>query len=112
MYVVVAEKKQFKLWLEEDSIERLTIAGKRFGRSSAQEVVEELIAVYLPTWMAVNDSMRRSIDYQMKLISNSEQVANVRQGIPVAPRSKTGGIRMKIENPKTEKVKRTKGGAN
>ena len=38
-----------------------------------------------------------------------EHIAN---GIPVAPRSKTGGIRMKIENPKTEKVRRTKGGAN
>lgn len=41
-----------------------------------------------------------------------ERKGNASQGIPVAPRSKTGGIRMKIENPKTEKVRRTKGGAN
>jgi hypothetical protein len=60
-------KKQFKLWLEEDSLDRLTDIAHRFGRGSAQQVVEELIALYLPVWTSVNTALDRAVQQQTRL---------------------------------------------
>lgn len=65
----MSSKKQFKLWLDPDIIDRLSSAGKKFGRSSPQEVVEELIGVYLPLWTTVNTATLRALDHQSKIIA-------------------------------------------
>jgi len=84
----MSTKGQFKMYLDEDMIERLKQAATRFSRDSGQDVVEEIISIYLPTWVAVNESMRRAIEFQNnKLAKESERLANASKGIPVAPRS-------------------------
>jgi hypothetical protein len=83
--VQVAENIQFKLRLDPDTIERLNVAAHKFGRDSAQQVVEELIVFYLPTWSAVNDAMRRAVDYQTKRLTASSLAA----GQPIPPRDRS-----------------------
>lgn len=64
----VADKKQFKLWMEPELIGRLTDAGKKFGRGTPQQVVEELIDLYLPLWLTVNTATERTIDKQAQAV--------------------------------------------
>jgi hypothetical protein len=60
----MSPKSQFKFQIEDDFRERLNTAAKRHGRDTAQEVVEEILTIYFPVWLAVADSARRAIDYQ------------------------------------------------
>lgn len=57
-------KKQFKLWIEEDQLDRLSEIADRFGRGSAQQVVEEVLALYLPVWVTVNTAVNRAVHAQ------------------------------------------------
>lgn len=96
MYLIpMSTKRQFKMYLDEDVFERLRAAAEKYDRDSGQTVVAELIAVYLPTWTAVNESMRRAVDFQLK---QNHYVANHFGGVPVAPVSKSEGIPL-IETP-------------
>lgn len=73
--VLMGTKKQFKLYLEEEIVDRLETVASRSGKRSGQEVVEELIDVYLPVWVSINDSMQRAINYQKNMIA--EEMATV-----------------------------------
>lgn len=64
--IKVPEKKQFKMYLEPEIVERLTGAGKKFGRGTPQQVVEELIDVYFPLWVTVNTATQRALDRQTR----------------------------------------------
>lgn len=64
-------KKQFKLYLEEAVIERLTDAGLKYGRGTPQQVIEEMIDLYFPLWSAVNVSTLRAMDQQTQLITKA-----------------------------------------
>ena len=81
-------KKQFKLWLEDDSLTRLSDAANKFGRGSAQQVVEELIALYLPLWMTVNTAVNRAIDNQARIKAEGGQYNNGIDGKTLAPTSR------------------------
>lgn len=95
--VRVAENIQFKLRLDPDTIERLNVAANRFGRDSAQQVVEELIAFYLPTWNAVNEAMRRAVDYQTKRLAASSLATGV--SVPARDRSNSKILAEKEKKP-------------
>jgi len=56
--------KQFKMYLDEDFVERLESMAVKAGRRSAQQVAEEILSTYLPVWSTVNDAMNRAIRYQ------------------------------------------------
>lgn len=56
--------KQFKMYLEEELVERLERIAERHGRRSAQQVAEEILLTYLPVWAAVSDAMARAVTYQ------------------------------------------------
>lgn len=85
MKLLMSTKRQFKMYLDEDLVERLKQAATRFSRDSGQDIVEEIVSIYLPTWIAVNDSMRRAVEYQTKLISpKGERKANAKNGVPAA----------------------------
>jgi hypothetical protein len=60
----MSPKRQFKMQLDEDQIERLKAAADRLGRDTAQEVAEEILTIYYPVWLAVAESASRAIDYQ------------------------------------------------
>ncbi len=64
MNLFMPAKIQFKFQIEEDLRERLNNAAKRLGRDTAQEVVEEILTIYFPVWIAVADSTRRAVEYQ------------------------------------------------
>jgi predicted DNA-binding protein len=64
MYLFMPAKSQFKFQIEEDLRERLNNAANRLGRDTAQEVVEEILTIYFPVWLAVADSTRRAVEYQ------------------------------------------------
>jgi hypothetical protein len=64
MTLTMAEKRQFKMYLDDELRQRVKEAATRFNRSSGQEVVEEILSTYLPTWVAVNAAMNRAIDVQ------------------------------------------------
>jgi hypothetical protein len=83
MKVSVA-KKQFKLYFEEELIERLSAAGRRYGRGTPQQVVEEIIETYLPLWSTVNTATSRAIETQMRRLSEDpgpdEELGEERSG--------------------------------
>lgn len=72
MNLLMSPKRQFKMQLDEDHIERLKTAATRLGRDTAQEVAEEILTVYYPVWLAVAESARRAIDYQTSRILERE----------------------------------------
>lgn len=65
------------MWLEADVVERLADAGKKFGRGTPQQVVEEIIDLYFPLWSSVNVSTQRTIDAQKNRIESDYDVAEV-----------------------------------
>lgn len=75
MNLLMSPKSQFKFQIEDDLRERLNTAAKRFGRDTAQEVVEEILIVYFPVWSALNESARRVVEYQARILAdNSERL--------------------------------------
>lgn len=58
-------KKQFKLYLDETTIEQLEKAAEVTGRRSGQEIVEELIARYLPVFLEVRQAVERAVNQQI-----------------------------------------------
>lgn len=75
----MSTKKQFKLSLEDDVVARIEAAANKSGKRSGQEVVEELINIYLPVWVSVNDSMQRAINYQKNKIA--EEMAVLKENV-------------------------------
>lgn len=63
-------KRQFKMYLDDELVERLKSLANKLGKGSGQEIAEEIIAVYLPVWASVSDSMRRALDFQTKKIAD------------------------------------------
>jgi hypothetical protein len=77
MKLLMSTKGQFKMYLEPEMIERLNEVALRFNRDSKQSVVEEIVTIYLPTWIAVNTSMARAVEFQVQaLIGESAQQVN------------------------------------
>lgn len=70
MTYLMHQKKQFKMTLNEDIVDRLTTASEKFSRGSPQLVVEELIEIFLPTWVEMNAAMIRATRYQSQTFSN------------------------------------------
>jgi hypothetical protein len=71
--IQMASKKQpspdkdiLKLTLPVEQLERLDALAKRFGRQSRQAVVYELIKIFLPVWVSVNDSLERAVPVQIE----------------------------------------------
>lgn len=58
-------KKQFKLFLDPDTLDRLENIAVKMGRRNAQEIIEELIRYYLPVLSSVHESFNRALQYQM-----------------------------------------------
>lgn len=88
----MAAKAQFKMYIETDLRERLNDAADRFHRGSAQDLVEEIVSIYLPTWIAVNTSMNRAIDVQaQKRLEDADRsnVSRIERGEEVALAKKT-----------------------
>jgi hypothetical protein len=83
MNLLMPTKRQFKMQLEDDMIGRLKSAAARLGRDTAQEVAEEILSVYFPVWLAVGESARRAIDYQVRSMSERRtQKANAKSRKP------------------------------
>lgn len=68
----MSPKRQFKMQLEDDHIERLKVVAKRFGRDTAQEVAEEILTAYFPVWLAVAEATGRAVDYQTRKILEAD----------------------------------------
>ncbi len=66
------ETVQFKMYLPKELDERLKTLAKKFGKKSGQDVVLELINVYLPVWVSVNDSTDRAISRQLKIVTDEK----------------------------------------
>lgn len=94
MKLLMGTKVQFKMYLDDDLVERLKKAADKCGKNSGQEVVEEILAVYLPVWTSVNESMRRAVDFQTKtFMEHITELPSERQkpvsGRPLALTSKS-----------------------
>ncbi len=92
-----SEKIQFKMMLPNELVERLDLLAKKSGKRSGQEVVMELIDVYLPVWINVNDSMNRAVQYQTKIVA--EKTVN---------KNKKGRPKLEVETGKLEKEEEIK----
>jgi hypothetical protein len=68
MKLPMGTKKQFKMYLDDELVERLRQVAERLGKGSGQEVAEEVISTYLQLWIAVTESTRRAIDFQTRQI--------------------------------------------
>ncbi len=63
-------KKAFiKLTVTPDLVERLDLLAEKFGKRSAQQIIEEVLEFYLPVWSEVERSVRRAIDLQTKALT-------------------------------------------
>lgn len=69
-----ADKPQVKMYLTDEEVQTLEKAAADFGRSSKQEVLHELLTIYLPVWKAVQTSHRRAVDHQVKQILSESGV--------------------------------------
>lgn len=58
--------RQFKMYLDDEIVERLEALAVKHGLRSGQQVVEELLQVYLPVWATVSDSMKRAVAFQTR----------------------------------------------
>jgi hypothetical protein len=103
--VTMGTKKQFKMYLEEDLFERLKQAAEKIGKSSGQEVAEEIICTYFPVWLNVNDSMNRAVQYQINKVSE-EIVSQRKKGSTVDDVKKPSDEPVKLIQPKNSKSKK------
>lgn len=76
MKLLMSTKAQFKMYLDEDLIERLRHVAKKSGKDSGQEVAEEVLKVYLPVWSTVQQETTRALEYQTKLIVEADGAAS------------------------------------
>ena len=81
MNLLMSPKRQFKFQMDDDLRERLDVAAKRLGRDTAQEVVEEILVVFFPVWLAVSESAKRAVDYQARLMIEKAVLPGYRQTI-------------------------------
>jgi hypothetical protein len=113
MKLPMGTKRQFKMYLDDDLVERLRRAAEKIGKDSGQEVAEEVLAIYLPVWASVNDATRRAIDYQTKIIGEETRVKSERKapailnGVELAPHSKR---KIPMKNTAVELKKEKKAG--
>lgn len=77
--VTMGTKKQFKMYLEEDLFDRLKGAADKLGKSSGQEVAEEILSIYFPVWLNINDSMNRAVQYQTNVVAEELTSRNKKQ---------------------------------
>lgn len=61
---LLVSTKQFKMYLDDDLVERIKKSAEKSGRASAQQLAEEILSIYLPVWNAVNDATRRAVEVQ------------------------------------------------
>ena len=107
----MSTKGQFKMYLEPEMIDRLNELALRFSRGSKQSIVEEIVSVFLPTWIAVNTSIVRAIEVQVQnQVGESERRANTKldavkgkreAAVPVAVKHR----KLKSENDSSERHK-------
>lgn len=72
MTELMSTKKQLKMYLEPDTIAELDLLGQRFQKSK-QDIVEDLINIYLPVWKAVQINVRIAVDRQVEQVLFNEQ---------------------------------------
>jgi hypothetical protein len=68
-------KRQFKMYLPDELDDQLAMAADKHGRGSSQQVVEEVLTIFLPAWSAMQAAMRRAVDYQLQHLSGPEILA-------------------------------------
>lgn len=62
-------KKQLKLYISEQLDETLRQDADRYGFSSPQEVVEEVLTMYLPFWRQVKEAQSTVHDQQAQALT-------------------------------------------
>lgn len=77
MKLLMGTKPQFKMYLDQDLIDKLDALAARTGRRSGQAVAEEVIDIYLPAWTATVDAMRRAVTYQTTVQSEIADLGTV-----------------------------------
>ena len=85
---VLVGTKQFKMLLEEEFVERLKSLAQKTGRDSAQHLAEEILTIYLPVYVAVNEATRRAIDVQTTVIATGGK----RTRVPDVSKRQTIGV--------------------
>lgn len=110
--VLMGTKRQFKMYLSDDLLERLENAAEKIGKRSGQEVAEEILTIYLPVWTNVNDSMNRAVTYQINKVSEeiitSKKLTESESSKAVA--KKSSGEKKKL-NKATERMYKNAGEA-
>jgi predicted DNA-binding protein len=66
---VIQNKKQFKLRLSEHTLERLNETVHRFGKRNAQEIITEILEIYLPFWEEAEAAKQKVIEQQRSKLS-------------------------------------------
>lgn len=84
---------QHKITMPKELDERLKVLASRYGKKSGQAVVMELIDIYLPVWIGINDSMNRATQHQLGIIEE-EFIKN----------NKKKAKKVKAEKPDAEKL--------
>lgn len=85
--------KQFKLSIENGLLEELNQCAEEYGRSSAQQVVVEVLTEYLPFWKAAAESHRQFIDGQKERALGKQKIQSNKVG--------TGMMKVDdVENPR------------
>lgn len=72
----VSEKKQLKMYVTDDVLDRLEAAARRTNRGSKQDVVAELIEFYLPVWERIEIETRKATLRQMGHLTDNNVDVN------------------------------------
>ena len=76
-------KQQFKMYLPDDLVEKFKDAAERLGKNSGQEVAAEILSIYFPVWLSVNESLSRAVEFQINLVAG-ELAAKSKKGAPLS----------------------------
>lgn len=71
------------MYISDEMFEKLKNAAEKLGKNSGQEVAEEIISIYFPVWLNVNESMNRAIQYQTNVVAE-ELLSKNKKGILTA----------------------------
>jgi hypothetical protein len=62
------DKKQVKMYLDEDLVEQLDRSAKLYHRRSVQQVIEEVVKNYFPIWQKSEEQQRETLAKQSSII--------------------------------------------
>ncbi|HEY8562829.1 MAG TPA: hypothetical protein VIL74_20795 [Pyrinomonadaceae bacterium] len=77
-------KSQFKMYLSDELVDRLKLVAEKTGRSSGQEVAEEVLSRYLSVWSALEIEFRKASLDQLHdvIVKKGEHTLNIQAKSP------------------------------